>query len=327
MEAFVPRLAFPVLESLPRSYYLGHHAAGLAKMRSLLGSINLVIECRDSRVPLTSHNPLFEQSLGEREHIIVYTKKDLCPVISPQLPLLRRFHFPSELLCCDHRSPGDVRRVMSHIKRERTGDLAGLRVMVVGMPNVGKSSLLNALRAQGMGRGKAARTGAQPGITRKIGTGVKILDSKDRSETVYLIDTPGVFMPYVPNMEAMLRLALCGCVKDAVIQPLTLADYLLFHMNKHDPKLYGDYASPTNDVAMLLDGVARRAFPLKKGGEPDLNGAAMWIIQRWRNGLLGSFGLDEVSDASWQALVESREAQSFSKSRREWMKRRRQGET
>lgn len=74
---FSPRLVFPTLDSLPRSYFLGHHAAGLTKMKSMLSRINMIIECRDYRVPLTSINPLFEQSLAGRERLIVYTKKDL----------------------------------------------------------------------------------------------------------------------------------------------------------------------------------------------------------------------------------------------------------
>ena len=77
MAQFVPRASFPNQLSLPRSYYLGHHAAGLAKMKTMLSSIDLIIECRDYRVPLTSRNPLFEQSLAGRERLVVYTKRDL----------------------------------------------------------------------------------------------------------------------------------------------------------------------------------------------------------------------------------------------------------
>jgi mitochondrial GTPase 1 len=77
VSSFIPRATFPVLDSLPRSYFLGHHKSGLQKMKSLLGSTDLIIECRDYRVPLTSRNPLFEESLAGRERLIVYTKKDL----------------------------------------------------------------------------------------------------------------------------------------------------------------------------------------------------------------------------------------------------------
>jgi ribosome biogenesis GTPase A len=77
MASFIPRSSFPSQLSLPRSYFLGHHVAGLAKMKTMLSSIDLIIECRDYRVPLTSRNPLFEQSLAGRERLTLYTKRDL----------------------------------------------------------------------------------------------------------------------------------------------------------------------------------------------------------------------------------------------------------
>ena len=77
MAQFIPRAAFPAQLSLPRSYFLGHHASGLSKMKTMLSSIDLIIECRDYRVPLTSRNPLFEQSLAGRERLVIYTKRDL----------------------------------------------------------------------------------------------------------------------------------------------------------------------------------------------------------------------------------------------------------
>ena len=77
MATFVSRRAFPPLDSLPRSYFLGHHRAGLTKMKTMLSSIDLVIECRDYRVPLTSRNPLFEENLVGKKRLIIYTKQDL----------------------------------------------------------------------------------------------------------------------------------------------------------------------------------------------------------------------------------------------------------
>lgn len=171
-------------------------------------------------------------------------------------------------------------------------------MMVVGMPNVGKSSLLNALRRLGVNKGKAAFTGAQPGITRKIGSTVKIIEGAERSEGVYLVDTPGVFIPYVPNAESMLKLALCGSVKDNIIPPTVLADYLLYQLNLHNPKVYADYTDPTNDITDFLNEVARKTGRLQKGGESNMEASALWMIQRWRNGHLGKFVLDEVTQSS-----------------------------
>lgn len=168
--------------------------------------------------------------------------------------------------------------------------------MVIGMPNVGKSSLLNALRKLGQGGQKAARTGAQPGVTRKIASSVKISEEEDGSGKVYLVDTPGVFMPYVPDAEGVLKLALCGCVKDTVIDPTTVADYLLYHLNLHDPESYSRFSPSTNDVESFLSAVARKTGRIQRGAVPDIQAAALWIVQRWRLGHLGRFLLDEITE-------------------------------
>ncbi|THW25605.1 GTPase [Aureobasidium pullulans] len=306
---FKARAVFPPVESLPRSYFLGHHAAGLSKMNTLLSQIDLIVECRDYRVPLTSRNPLFEQSLAGRERIIIYTKRDLGsnnkPADKERENIIRKWHKPSEVLFSDHKDKKDIRKVLAFARRyfENSTSLTGSRIMVVGMPNVGKSSLLNALRKEGVGKGKAAHTGAQPGVTRKISTSVKIIDSTEDGEGVYLLDTPGVFIPYVPDAEAMLKLALCGNVKDTIIPPATLADYLLYRVNLIDPTLYKEYCPPTNDIIELLNAIAHKTGRLQKGGEPDTEAVALWMIQRWRNGLWGRFLLDEVSEGGLQKRI------------------------
>ena len=287
-------------------------------MKTLLSSIDLVIECRDYRVPLASRNPLFEAELAGRERLILYTKQDLgseCRQKDQEREsLIRDAQKPAPVLFSDHRDKASIRRVLDFARDHAAfkDSLTGSRMMVVGMPNVGKSSLLNALRQVSLRKGKVASTGAQPGVTRKIGTTVKIIEGKDRGEGVYLVDTPGVFVPYVLNAESMLKLALCGSVKDTIIPPTTLADYLLFQLNNFNSDVYSEYSSPTNDIMDYLNAVARKTGRLQRGGTPDVEASALWIIQRWRTGHLGRFVLDEVTKEGIEKERRDRESSSGS---------------
>ena len=277
-------------------------------MKSLLPATDLFLECRDYRVPLVSRNPLFEEHLAGKKRIIIYTKHDLGGIdeTKSRRRILSKWEEPTPVVFSNNK-PKDSRKLLQLIRRHAVSNdrLTGPRMMIIGMPNVGKSTLLNVLRQVGVGRGKVAKTGAQPGVTRGIGTSVKILEGKDESQQVYMLDTPGVFVPYVPDPESMLKLALCGSVKDTIISPVIIADYLLFRINLVDPYFYKHYSKPTNEITTLLDAMARKTGRLQKFAVPDMEAAALWMIQRWRNGQLGTFILDEVTKENLAAHEEN----------------------
>lgn len=330
-------------------------------MRRLVAQTDVVLECRDLRVPLSSRNPLFEATLRDKPRIVVFTKSDLAPAADrrkvrewfwapppsdQQPPASAAASLDREVLTPPMGWPGGpsvvfhearartaTRHVLDalHRHQQTTRAVLGTRVLVVGMPNVGKSTLLNALRgvgqrdaAAGGGGGgggggrvkKVARTGAEAGVTRKIATAVRVLGEKggEALDGVYVIDTPGVFVPHVPDAEVMLKLMLCGCVGDGIGDPVLLADYLLWQMNlKVGPEAYARLGYPvlagagTNSVKELLDFIAKRTGRLKARGRVDYEGAAMWFVRHWRKGGLGKFVLDDVDDAAPKRAREAAE--------------------
>ncbi|KAF3480113.1 mitochondrial GTPase 1 [Arthroderma uncinatum] len=310
MASFVPRAVFSASENIQRSYFLGHHRAGLDKMKAMLDSVDHVIECRDFRVPATSINPLFEEALGEKSRTIVYTKRDLGADSELESRMRERLisHWEQKstrVFFASRSLRNSVTPLAKYIKGlpVAANSIIGYRMLVVGMPNVGKSTLINKLRSmtniKNVRKSAVVRTGADPGITRKIGTSIKLFQKDDVG--IYVYDTPGVFVPYMSDPDSMLKMALCGIIKDSLVPIVTLADYLLFHMNCHSlSNMYKAFCPPTNDVMELLDAMAKKAGRLVKGGEPDYEAAARLFITQWREGKLGLFMLDDVARISWE---------------------------
>ncbi|KAF9978973.1 Mitochondrial GTPase [Actinomortierella ambigua] len=201
-----------------------------------------------------------------------------------------------------------------------SGEELATTVMVVGMPNVGKSSLINSLRRIGVRRGKAAPTGAIPGITRTVAGTIKVLDSPK----VYLIDTPGVMIPHIADPVAAIKVALTGAISDHLSDEEVIVDYLLYRLNQERDfgyvQMY-NLQEPTDNVREFLPQVAKYIGALKKGGEYNLPLAAQFLLKQYRLGKLGRHTLDDLSpDYLEQFLTRSEDDDLVSQSRRQQKK-------
>ncbi|CAI2186418.1 10567_t:CDS:2 [Funneliformis geosporum] len=219
---------------------------------------------------------------------------------SVQQPIIDAFrkHRNQHVIFTNANMDKNVKKIINFAAEKYRQDPSSypfVTVMVVGMPNVGKSSLINSMRRIGVHKGKAAKTGALPGVTRSVAiTSIKVLEDPP----VYLIDTPGVMIPHIPDPVSSLKVALTGGIRDHLSSEEVMADYLLWRLNNFGNFSYVEkfkLSGPTDDINFLLPAISKRIGALQKYGEFDLRTAAMFFIKQYRDGKYGKYSLDDVT--------------------------------
>ena len=305
---FIPRTSFPA-HNLPLATFEHLHRKALQDIRNIAYQVDLVVELRDGRAPLTTMNPLLDQVLPGKPKLVLYTKIDQSKL---KHSVIEAWHPNQDFMRVDTTSRKDALRVL-HYVQEKFGSMdpkppLGVRLLVVGMPNVGKSTLLNHLRPKRFHKlAKAARTGANPGVTRAVSAQVNLLDEPK----VQILDTPGVCLPQATSSDEMIKLCLVGATSTSKVDPVIQADYLLYRLNLEYPnggKYPGDCTNDVQELLQRLFIVARKKNPKLRRltfDECETMIAQQWV-QRFVTGGIAKLCLDDLSVEDYNNAVDAK---------------------
>ena len=280
-------------------WFPGHMTKAIRAMQEDIKLIDLVVEIIDARVPVSSRNPEIDTLAKGKSRLIVFNKSDLAADSSTEEFI--KIYEEKGMTCIktDARNSGSVKKVQEAIDRACADKIARdlkkgiknrpIRAMVVGIPNVGKSTFINSLA------GKAcAKTGNKPGVTK----GKQWIRLNKRIE---LLDTPGVLWPKFESQVVGLHLAMIGSINDEIIDEQELAYQILnMVLNKSDKAISERYGidilslSGDNKALALLEEIGRKRGCLIKGGEVDLRKASKIVLDDFRAGRLGRISVDSI---------------------------------
>ena len=278
-------------------WYPGHMTKAKRQMQEDIKLIDLVIELVDARIPLSSRNPDIDELGKHKSRLIIMNKSDLS---DETLNMAWAAYFKKLgyfVVQLDSRSKAGMKTVtnvvMEACKEKIERDLKRgiknrpVRAMVVGIPNVGKSTFINSYA------GKAcAKTGNKPGVT-KGKQWIRL------NKNVELLDTPGILWPKFEDQVVGLRLALIGSMNDEILNKDELALELIKILTKSYPGVLNERYEVDESVepTQILIQIAQNRKCISKGNEPDYSKAAALLIEEFRSGKLGRITLEQPPEA------------------------------
>lgn len=273
-------------------WYPGHMTKARRMMQENIKLIDLVIELVDARIPLSSRNPDIDELGRQKSRLILLNKADLAENKWNDA-WIEYFKDKGYLAVkVNSKKGGGIKNIQSviqeackeKIERDRKRGILNrpVRAMVVGIPNVGKSTFINTLA------GKAcAKTGNKPGVTKgkqwiRLNKGVELLD------------TPGILWPKFEDQQVGMKLAFIGSIKNEILNTEELAAEFLKFMQQHYPGIIaGKYnVEETGDVYEVLNRIAESRHCIVRGNELDVEKAAALLMDDFRSGRLGELTLE-----------------------------------
>lgn len=273
-------------------WYPGHMTKAKRAMQEDIKLIDVIIELVDSRVPFGSKNPDIDTLANGKSRILLMNKYDLADkAVSDKWTKYyeEKGYFVATVNSKNGRGVKAVNDVIQKackekIERDRKRGILNrpIRAMVVGIPNVGKSTFINSFA------GKAcAKTGNKPGVT-KGKQWIRL------NKNVELLDTPGILWPKFEDQQVGLNLAFIGSIKDELYNIYELSLLLLDYLIKNYPDAVADFYEIENSDSNneLLERIAIKRGCIKSGAEYDLDKAAKCLVDDFRNGRIGKISLE-----------------------------------
>lgn len=279
-------------------WFPGHMTKTMRLIEENIKAVDIVIEILDARIPKSSKNPQIDSLTGSKKRLIVLNKSDIADKNETQKWIK---HFEKSGICAmaissvNSKNLNSVlekcRNILSdkiNAQKERGIVNRSVKIMVVGVPNVGKSSFINRIANK-----KSAKTGDRPGVTR----GKQWIRLSNGFE---LLDTPGVLWPKFEDKQVGMRLAFTGAVKDEIMDVEELAVHLLEFLKENYPSSLADRYKMTDfdglDGYGLLQMLGKKRGFVVSGGEIDTLRAANVLLDEFRGAVLGKITLDKVGE-------------------------------
>lgn len=277
-------------------WYPGHMTKAVRMMQENIKLIDLVIELVDARTPMSSKNPDIDSLAGNKARVILLNKADLADPAGnaawTEYFKKKGFH----VLEINARTGTGVRAVQGlvqeackeKIERDRRRGIKNrpIRAMVVGIPNVGKSTFINAFAGKG-----CTKTGNKPGVT-KGKQWIRL------NQNLELLDTPGILWPRFENQQVGERLAMIGSINDEILHADELAAAILIYLQKnYQGKIRERYEiEESGDAYAMLKEISIQRKCFLKGEEPDLLRTSRIIVDDFRGGRLGRITLESPEE-------------------------------